>query len=64
MSLEETVEACKNCRFARERQEPIDSNTSYQTVSAHFCVRYPPSTIGIIRVAHDGWCGEYKAKEE
>jgi len=64
MSLEITQEECKNCRFVRARQEPIDSNTSYQTTAAHFCVRYPPSTIGIIRVAYDGWCGEYKEQEE
>jgi len=64
MSLEKTVEKCKNCRFVHERQEPVDGGAVYTTVAAHFCVRYPPSTVGIIRVAHDGWCGEYKPKEE
>jgi len=64
MSLEETVEECKSCRFVRERQDPTKVGVAYQTSTAYFCVRYPPSTIGIIRVSHDGWCGEYKPEHE
>ena len=67
MSLEEDIEECRNCKFVHERQEPVEGGVGYETyktVTAHFCVRYPPSTVGIIRVSHDGWCGEYKPKEE
>jgi hypothetical protein len=54
-------ECCKNCFYVHTRKEP-----AYESLSktGYYCRRYPPSTIGIIRVSHDGWCGEYHRKTE
>lgn len=60
---EKDLECCKNCTFVHVRKELTADVSVGVPVDAHFCRRYPPSTIGIIRVAHNGWCGEWKEKE-
>ena len=56
-------ETCKSCFYVHKRNEP-DPNGNPTSRVAYFCRRYPPSTIGIIRVAHDGWCGEFHKNVE
>ena len=57
---EKVEEGCANCRYVHTRKEPGAGNNYALSKTAYFCRRYPPSTIGIIRVASDGWCGEYE----
>ena len=57
---EENEEKCSNCLFVEVKQEDVPNSSTYTTVSAHYCRRFPPVFEGIIRVSHDGWCGEYK----
>jgi len=59
---EKEIECCKKCTFVFKRLEDVPNTSNYTRVDAFFCRRYPPSTIGIIRVVHDGWCGEWKEK--
>lgn len=59
------VACCKNCFYVQRRIEPAQHQNTIGVVTdmaAFYCRRYPPSTIGIIRVSHDGWCGEWHEK--
>ena len=55
-----SADSCENCFYVQTRNITAPHGGM---VTAFYCRRYPPTSVGIMRVEPNGWCGEYhKAK--
>ena len=57
---EKVKEECKVCKFVFAKNKENLSMGQHAVSQNYFCRRYPPTEQGIIQVAANGWCGEYK----